>query len=186
MRNFQILVYIPLILLAGCDNYNPTNLFKNPSFEKISKRNQATSWYSGQHAGRKAYKMAVDSSISFEGKNSFKIEQFTDQVYGVVEQPVILPKRINKRFVFSAMLKTKDVKPGDGWRLIINCRAKDGFIIKQYQSTPLTATTDWQKVTIEEDIPPETVKIDAGAILQSLGSAWIDQASFIIDPLTDK
>lgn len=170
-----------LLSLAACDFYEPTNLLINPDFEELTKKKTALGWQTGQHAGEKAYNYDLDSEVVFEGKYSFRIEQYKDQVYGIVSQPTLLPDRKNKKFTFTAMLKTKDVKVGDGWRLVVNCKAEDSYILKQYQSEPLNGTTEWQKVTLEGEIPEETTKLDSGIMLQSLGTGWADNVDLRVD-----
>jgi len=186
MKKVISIIAIPLFAVA-CTPSEPKNSLKNSGFEQEHPKNQAKGWYAGQHAGEDAYIMQLDSNIFFEGKSSFGIEQYKEQVYAVVEQSVRIPKGKHKKFIFSAMLKTENVEPGEGWKLVVNCREEDGYIAKQYQSSiALTATTDWQKVTIEADIPENTIKIDVGAMLQSKGKAWIDNANLIIDPVKNK
>lgn len=183
VKKFQAILYLSLFAATSCDTYQPSNQFKNHDFEEPLKNGSPSNWYTGQHAGETAYKYTIDNKIFKKGKQSFKMEQFKSQVYGIIDQSVILPKkRNNKKFVFSAMLKTKDVTSKLGWRLVVNCRRKDSYIIKQIQSKPIFGTTDWTKVTLEADIPKDTYKLDAGIMLQSIGIGWVDDASLIIDP----
>jgi hypothetical protein len=112
---------------------------------------------------------------------SYRIEQHADQVFGIVKQHVVLPDKESKTFLFTAMLKTKDVAAGRGWRLVLNCRAKNSRILKQFQSEPMNGTTDWKKVTLEGDLPKGTVKVDAGIMLQSVGIGWVDDTYLSVD-----
>lgn len=183
MKKYQALIYLALLTATSCDTYQPSNQFKNASFESTKKNGSPSHWYTGQHAGKIAYKYTIDDKTFTKGKQSFKMEQFESQVYGIIEQAVILPKkRNNKKIVFTAMLKTKDVVSQPGWGLVVNCRRKDSFIIKQFQSKTINKTTDWTKISIEADIPKDTYKLDAGIMLQSMGTGWVDDVSLIIDP----
>jgi len=176
------------LFLTSCDDYKSVNTFKNPSFEttRENKPTIAKNWFSSQHAGVTAYNFQVDNTVAHTGKSSFKVHQFRDQVYGMVRQHVRLPKPNNKTFVFTAMLKTKDIIAGDGWRLVVNCRAEDGYINKQYQSEPITGTKDWTKVELKGLIPEGTVKLEAGIMLQSLGTGWVDDVDLRFDPPAKK
>lgn len=181
MKKPNALLLVSVFSLIACDTYKPHNLLSNPSFEELDEKQKAIGWLTGQHYGDVAYKMKPDITVSSHGKNSFKIEQFKDQVYGIVDQDVLLPKRKNSKFKFTAMLKTKDVAKGDGWRLVINLKESDGYIIKQLQSEAIIGTTDWQKVSITAELPEKTSNVVLGAMMQSMGTGWIDEAELIVE-----
>ena len=133
-------------------------------------------WRAAQHAGKIAYTYELDTEIAFDGMRSYRIEQYADQAYGIVKQILVLPDKQHNAFSFTAMLKTKDVAAGMGLKLVVNCIGKRNWILKQYQSESTNGTTDWQKVTLEGDIPKDTVKLDVGIMLGSLGVGWVDEA----------
>lgn len=174
------LVFATTPLLISCANQEPNNLLVNPGFEERNDKQKAVAWTTSQHAGKEAYKYELDSDVSFQGKQSFRIEQYADQAYGIVRQTSVLPGSENKNVIFTAMLKTEDVVAGKGLRLVLNCRAENSRILKQFQSEPLGGTTDWEKVTLEGAVPEGTVKVDAGIMLQSLGVGWVDDAHLSI------
>jgi len=181
MKILKPISLLLLVLLVACDTYKPHNLLINPSFEEADENKTATGWKTGQHFGNKAYNLNVDTETSSHGKNSYRVEQFADQIFGIVDQEITLPERENKKFVFSAMLKTENVAEGDGWRLVINFKETDGYIIKQTQSDAFVGTSDWQKVTLEGNLPKGTTKVAVGAMMQSFGTGWVDEVEFIVD-----
>lgn len=167
-------VMITTPLFVSCVNDGPQNLLLNPGFEERADNQKPVAWTVSQHAGKKAYKYELDTDVFSQGKQSFRIEQYTDQAYGLVKQTSVLPGTENRNVIFTAMLKADDVDSGKGWRLVLNCRAENSRVLKQYQSESLDGTTDWKKVTLEGEIPEGTVKFDAGIMLQSQGTGWVD------------
>jgi hypothetical protein len=163
----------------------PANLLINPGFEELTEKQRPVAWKNSQHAGVRAYSYAIDKEEVFEELQSYRIEQNADQVYGMVKQFVASPDRKSKTFSFTAMLKTKDIDAGTsrdygavGFKLVINCIDANRATLKQYKSDPITGSTDWQKVTLEGDIPKGTVKFSIGIMLLSVGVGWVDATYF--------
>ncbi|GAB5452560.1 MAG: hypothetical protein Hals2KO_28880 [Halioglobus sp.] len=180
MKEFKS-VFLATILLtaplqANSAEQEPANLLENPGFEERKANQNAVAWSAKRHAGSTAYKFDLDTVVFFKGKQSYRIEQHADQDYGMVKQKVMLPNKKAERFTFSAMLKTQGIVDRIGWRLTVNCLAKSGRVLEQFQSEPLHGTNDWQKITLEEDLPKGTARIDVGIILQSIGTGWVDEA----------
>ena len=168
-------------LLGSCADPGPPNLLVNPGFEDLLENQKPIAWRTSQHAGTVAYNYAIDTHDVVEGKHSYKIEQHADQYYGIVKQTVALADRKRKTFLYTAMLKTKDVEPGSGLQLVVNCKGKNYSVLKQYQSESVVGNTDWQKITIEGDIPKGTIEFNVGIMLGTLGVAWIDDTSFSVN-----
>jgi hypothetical protein len=162
-------------MLISCGDSQPPNLLVNPGFEELTKNGRPAAWRAAQHAGKIAYTYELDAETVFDGVHSYKIEQYAEQAYGIVKQIRQLPDEQNKAFSFTAMLKTKDVAPGMGLKLTVNCIGNNSRILKQYLSEPTNGTTDWQKVTLEGDIPKGTVKLDIGIMLGTFGVGWVDE-----------
>lgn len=162
------------VLLASCTSPKAPNLLVNSGFEELTKRQKPIAWVASQHAGKIAYTHKVDTEVVYDGLQSYRMEQHAKQTYGLVMQSVTLPDYENKTFSFTAMLKTKEVAAGNGWKLVLNCKTVSSRILKQYQSEPMNGTTDWQTVTLEGAIPKGTVKFDVGIMLMSMGTGWVD------------
>ena len=169
-----ILTCIATAMLVSCTEPLPPNLLLNSSFEELTEKQKPVAWRTGQHAGKAAYKLKIDTEVAFDGKQSYRVEQYAEQAYGIVKQSLVLSDRKSKTFSFTAMLKTKDVAAGNGWKLVLNCKGRNNNILKQFQSEPTNGTTDWQKMSLEGDIPKGTVKFGAGIMLMSQGTAWVD------------
>jgi hypothetical protein len=168
-------------LLVSCTNSQPVNLLVNPGFEELTEKQKPVAWRTSQHAGKTAYKYEIDSEVVFDEMHSYRIEQHIDQAYGMVQQSVVLPDKESKTFLFTAMMKTKDVAAGRGWLVSLTCKNGNNSILKQFQSEPMIGTTDWQKVTLEGDIPKGTVKFSVGILLGSLGTGWVDDTSLSVN-----
>ncbi len=161
-------------LLVSCSSPQPPNLLINPGFEEQKENKKPLAWKTAQHAGKIAYKYDVDSEVVGEGVQSYRIEQYANQTYGIVKQTVVLPDGENRTFSFTAMLRVRGVAPGAGLQLVLNCRDSNTRIVKQYKSLPLSGTANWQKVTLEGDIPKGTAKFGVGIMLGSVGTGWMD------------
>jgi hypothetical protein len=147
----------------------------NPGFEAPAER-RPKGWILTQHAGAKAYKMEHDSDIRTEGKQSFRVTRFTEQVFGSVAQFVNLPKGHKiKALELSAMLRSDGTEEG-GWKLVANVNGAIG-ILEQYNSEPLVGTQDWRRVTVKVPITPDTTDVKVGAVLYGAGTGWVDDVS---------
>ena len=147
---------------------------ENSGFETGMSNSQLPGWRMSQHTGSKAYAMTIDAENAVEGKQSFRMERTSEQIYGLIEQLVTLPEGAGgKPTTYSAMLKTRDV--GDeGWRLIVTFHGATGAILDQKRSPPMTGTHDWSRVTVDAVIPEGTRTAAVGAILLDKGTGWID------------
>ena len=81
----------------------------------------------------------------------------------------------------AAMLKSRDIKEGKGFRITLTCLGKGGRVLKQYKSEPVIGTSDWQRVVLEGDIPRGTISLRAGILLQSIGTGWVDDAHLVVN-----
>jgi hypothetical protein len=171
-----VLACIATAMLVSCAESIPPNLLLNSSFEELTEKQKPVAWRPSQHAGKVAYTYQIDTEVAYDGKQSYRVEQYAEQAYGIVRQSLKLSDRKSKTFSFTAMLKTKDVVAGDGWKLVLTCRGRNNNILKQFKSEPMNGSTDWQKVILEGDIPKGTVKFVVGIMLSSQGTAWVDAA----------
>lgn len=179
MKILKCLLILFTLLSTGCDK-NPPNIIINAGFENALSKGSQSVWKTSSHAGEVSYNFDVDSNVSYSGKNSFKIVQFKDQVYGIVQQLVPLAESDDNEFEFSAMLRTRDIQQGNGSKLVINCLTADGYIIKQFKSEALLGNNEWTKLTIKEVLPKRTATLNAGIMLQSQGTVWIDEVNLIV------
>jgi hypothetical protein len=147
----------------------------NPGFEAPVER-RPRGWILGQHAGTRAYKMEHDVLIRHEGKQSFRVSRFAEQVFGSVFQFVPLPKGHKfKKIELSAMLRS-EATDGDGWGLVANVNGVQ-TILEQYNSEALVGTHDWRRVTLSIPITSDATDIKVGATLLGGGTGWIDDVT---------
>lgn len=173
---FAISVLIAIPLHVGSDPVQSDNLLVNPEFEERKENQRLAAWSFSQHAGKGAYKFDLDTAAAFKGSQSLRFEQYADQAWGIVRQDIALSEEESERFSFTAMLKTRDIAEGRGWRLTLTCLGKGGRVLKQYKSESLNGTNDWKRVVLEDAIPKGTTTLRAGIILQSVGTGWVDDA----------
>jgi hypothetical protein len=143
----------------------------NPGFEAPIDRR--ADWRALQHAGARAYDMEVDDEVSAEGKRSFRIKRYAEQVYALVDQRIPARGSGGRTMRFSAMLRTEGVGP-KGWMLMVNYLGESDRIIGQVRSEPMTGTTPWRRVTLEKQLPTGTEMLVVGAVLLDSGTGWVD------------
>ncbi len=157
---------------------------KNPGFEQSA--DEAEGWRVSQHAGEKAYAVAIDDKVFAEGKRSFRMRRTEEQVFGLVRQDIKVPGIAGKTLRFSAMLKTEKVGR-EGWGLVVNFLSHSGgtilggSILGQVRSKPLTGDSDWTPVEIVAPIPEKTEKLSLGIMLLDEGTGWVDEIQVSIE-----
>lgn len=149
----------------------------NPGFEEPLASPRG--WRLSQHAGAEAFEMGRDDKVFAEGGHSFRMKRHTPQVYGLVDQRVALRQSAGQTMRFSAMLRTEDVGPM-GWMLVVNFLGETGGILGQVRSEPMTGTSDWRRVTLENQIPVGTEQLAAGAMLLDRGTGWVDDVKLSV------
>ena len=166
-----------LTILLGSAAWAAELAVINPGFEQPIDRR--ADWRAVQHAGARAYDMGVDDKVSAEGKRSFRIKRYAEQVYAAVNQRIPAQGSGGRTVRFSAMLRTEEVGP-KGWMLMVNYLGESDRIIAQARSEPMTGTTPWRRVTLEKQIPTGTEMLVVGAMLLDSGTGWVDDVELSV------
>jgi hypothetical protein len=161
----------PLLLITALAHGADLPLL-NPGFEDPINGDNLPGWIKGQHAGKPAYQIGIDSQIRHSGGASLRIRRSEPQVYGSVEQRVALTGQDAKTLEFSAALKTEAVGI-QGWIIAMTFNADFGAI-DQVRSRPLTGSNAWKPVTLRAKVPKGTTSVQVLLILLDGGTAWAD------------
>jgi len=167
-----VFVLFPLLFTARC--WAVELVLVNSGFEQPTDR--PTGWRVSQHAGAVAYETGLDDQVFAEGRHSFRMKRLTPQVYGLVDQIVSAPRSGGRSMRLSAMLRTEEVGPM-GWMLVVNFLGESDGILGQARSEPMSGTKDWQRVSLEHEVPTGTVRLAVGAMLLDSGTGWVDQVT---------
>jgi hypothetical protein len=160
------------LLLASAVAHSADLPLINPGFEDPTSGDNVPGWIKGQHAGKLAYQIGIDTQTQRSGKASLRIRRIEPQVYGSVEQRVALVGQDGKTLEFSARLKTQDVGT-QGWVMAITFNASYGSI-DQVRSRPLSGSNVWKPVTLRATVPKGTTSLQVALILLDDGTAWAD------------
>jgi hypothetical protein len=154
----------------------------NAGFEADSPpdTNCTTDWGCVMHADPRSFRFFIDEKAPASGKRSLCIEPITRQPYG---------KAVQSRHDFqvwggalvrvSLSVRLENVTgPGAGPILVAHdgggmaARPRASYV--RYSEKLVNGTSGWQRVETELVIPPETVSIEFGALLQGAGRACFD------------
>ena len=161
-------------LLAGAAGAAPVEIkLVNPSFEEPAKGPRAPGWSPSQHTGpERNYVWAVDGETASEGKASYRIKRLSPQVFGMINQAVVVAEHAGKTLEFSAAMKTDDVGP-EGWLLAVNIESRNA-ILEQARSIPVTGKVGWKRSTLRFKLPADAYELKLGIMLLDEGTGWVD------------
>lgn len=175
---------LSLSLLYASLGWAQTPKLANPGFEESDTK--ATGWRFSQHAGVKAYVIAVDDEVKAEGKHSFRMQRTEKQVYGLLQQMVELTPGSAGTMRLSAEMRSEKVGK-DGWILVVNFLTALGEnIISQVRAKPVTGDSDWERIELVAPIPERTGKLSIGVMLLDEGTGWVDDVQLKIEPPTEE
>jgi len=135
--------------------------------------------------GGEGYEITLDNKIAASGKQSLRFrcvgEPFSlAPAFAALTIPVELVR--GKRIRFSAQLKTKDLEKS--CQLWIRAdKGVDPLEVKDLQGRGPKETFDWNRYTIEMDIPQEATSVSLGAVMDGKGTAWMDDLEISTLPL---
>ncbi len=145
----------------------------NPSFEEPAVGPRAPGWSPSQHYGpTRDYEWSVDSETASDGKASYRIKRLRPQVFGLINQGVIVDAHAGKTLEFSAMLKTDEVGP-EGWLLVVNIESRNA-ILEQVRSTPTAGKTEFKRHSVRFKLPADAYELKIGMMLLDAGTGWVD------------
>jgi hypothetical protein len=132
------------------------------------------------------YELGIDANMAYNGKNSgyIKAKSAEPKGFGTMMQMFKATGYLNKRMRFSAYVKSESIESWAGlWMRIDGPKPKLrpkpkrlGF--DNMQNRPIKGTTDWQKYEIVLDVPPESIAVAFGILLEGKGQAWLSAVQF--------
>ena len=167
------LICAAVLAMAGCAQRRDGEIaLANPGLEAAPQTaGEIEGWQLSQHSGPPSYQFEIDRNEHAEGAASLRIRRTREQVYGMVAQTVPISAFAGRTIELSAQMKTEDVGRG-GWQLSLTFAG--GGPNPRRESTPLTGTQGFRKVTISAQVPPGAAEAEIGAILLDRGTVWLD------------
>ncbi len=145
----------------------------NPSFEEPANGARAPGWSPSQHTGPvRNYEWAVDTETATDGKSSYRIKRVSPQVFGLINQGVIVAEHAGKTLEFSAAMKADGVGP-EGWLLAVNVESRNA-ILEQVRSAPVTGKVGWKRSVVRFKLPVDAYELKLGIMLLDEGTGWVD------------
>ncbi len=137
--------------------------------------NLAYSWSGESKSGE--YRVGIDHSAVHEGEASayIKATQGTTK-FASFAQSVLADDFAGRRVELSAHVKCEDVEQGNGSSAIwLRC---DGSVIEKafdnMGPNAIRGTSDWQRVSVVLDVPPDALTLVFGGLHRGSGTAWFD------------
>jgi hypothetical protein len=126
------------------------------------------------------YELGIDTNAARNGKNSGYLKAKGDQPrgFGTMMQMFKANDYLNKRMHFSAYVKSEGIEAWAGLWMRIDGPEQRLLGFDNMQNRPIKGTTDWQKYDVVLDVPPESVNIAFGILLEGKGQAWLSDVQF--------
>jgi hypothetical protein len=122
------------------------------------------------------YVFDVDATTAVNGKQSASITAkpgATSGGFGTLMQIIAADNYRGGRWRLSGYLRTETANRAQMWMRVDGANAK-ALSFDNMDSHPVTGTTGWTRYEIVLDVPPESVDIAFGFLLQSSGKVWGD------------
>jgi hypothetical protein len=130
-------------------------------------------WMCRVHADPASFRISSDATTAAQGSRSLRIEKIGSEPWATVLQSLSAREAAGHRVRFSLAMRMEGVAGlGAGpWIITIG----PGGLI-EHRASLEQGTRDWRRVEVEVDIPSYTDRIEIGAIIESDGRIWIDDA----------
>ena len=126
------------------------------------------------------YELGIDTKAARNGKNSgyLKAKGAEPRGFGTMMQMFKANDYLNKRMRFSAYVKSEGIEAWAGLWMRIDGLGQRPLGFDNMQNRPIKGTTDWQKYDVVLDVPPESINIAFGILLEGKGQAWLSDVQF--------
>jgi hypothetical protein len=148
--------------------------FANAGFEAEAPPGQRCPirWICTVHADPSAFRFELDETTPFEGRRSLRIEPSGNEPWAVVSQGLPVGRWEGATLRLTFALRLSEVT-GKGAGPFFLAQSGVGRRVGHKQQL-LLGTAGWQRVAMDFEVPPGTVLMELGAILDGKGRIWID------------
>jgi len=138
------------------------------------------SWFmAGSHP--RDYEHGIDTTTTYEGKNVAYLQSVVDKAagFGTLMQMFKADDYRNKHMRFSAHVQSQGIECWAGlWMRVDGPGEGKSLSFDNMQSRPIKGTTDWHQYEVVLDVPPESVNIAFGILLDGKGQVWLSDVQF--------
>lgn len=129
------------------------------------------------------YEAGVDRTVAHTGQASGVVRSRVSAPAGTgtLMQVFAADEYRGKRLCVSGYIKAENVAGWAGLWMRIDGPQNEAPSSDDVQSRPVTGTTGWEKFEIILDVPPDSVKIAFGVLLEGAGQVWVDDFQFEVD-----
>lgn len=132
----------------------------------------APKWECHAHADPSSYEYFIDSGGAAGGERALRIQRAKNEPWGSISQGVRDPALAGARVRFSMAVRTEGATGnGAGPYLVF----QDGSGRQLGVVKKLGKDAAWKRLSVEYVVPATNYIIEAGAILEGPGKAWIDE-----------
>jgi len=131
------------------------------------------------------YRIGSDPAVSHGGKASGHLQATSDPLggFGTLMQNVEAGPFRSARVRMSGWVKANGVTDLAGLWMRVDGpdtrRTGRSLSFDNMENRPIKGTSDWTRYEIVLDVPPESVEIAFGILLQGIGEVWLDDVQFV-------
>ncbi|HRE12877.1 MAG TPA: hypothetical protein PLD37_01645 [Usitatibacteraceae bacterium] len=130
-------------------------------------------WGCSAHNRPEAFKYGVDSAHVSQGRLSASIERNLAEPWALVVQSVPVDRLKGQRIRLTISVRHEGA--GGGIGPFVKAQNGVGVAIGAAQQV-VPGPTDWKRVSVEFDVPRDTMVLEVGALREGAGRSWLDDA----------
>lgn len=132
------------------------------------------------------YRIGSDATVLHGGKASASLKAMNDPLggFGTLMQNAKADPYRGTRVRMSGWAKADNVADSAGLWMRVDGpdtgKTQRSLSFDNMQERPIKGTSDWTRYEIVLDVPPESVEIAFGILLQGTGEVWLDDVQFTV------
>jgi hypothetical protein len=146
----------------------------NADFEKEPKNYCVEDWGCVAHADPFSFRWFIDETRPGAGKRSLCIEPIKKEPWGMAAHTLVNgPWKAGGRIRLSALVRVENVahtQPGMGGGIYVTVHGNK----RSHTDKLLHGTLDWQRISLEVDVPANASVLEVGVLLQGTGRVCAD------------
>jgi hypothetical protein len=168
---------------AGGTGEVPPDTMREPAPappEALQAERPVSGWRAGGSASA-SYRLGLDTATAHGGTSSGHITARTAAPEGFAgfAQAIGGGPYLGKRVRFAAYVRSRGVTGGA--QIWLRVDGNGGLLaFDNMMNRPVTGTTDWTRVSVVLDVPPDASGLALGFLVRGGGEAWVDDASLEI------
>lgn len=148
-------------------------VLRNADFEAADPSGRAcpVGWGCSAHNKPEAFRYGIDTAHVSQGKQSVSIERTIPEPWALVVQAIAVERLRGQRIRLT--LSVRHEGAGGGIGPFVKAQNGVGVAIGAAQQV-VAGPTDWKRVSVEFDVPRDTMVLEVGALREGAGRSWMD------------